>query len=161
MLEEGATNAQTGHFFFQNKPQSDNQGNNLYVQFSLEICNLYCNKKQTNIHVRLHQHDQLLRDTYFKYFSIFSLISKSGQVEKVEGQGLQLRTVHHVLFLGCPNPQDVCLKAWKFGSVITLILQAQPNNNLRSAEKWSQTTDGRDSFIGKSNCKIIKIRFSF
>ena len=84
MLEEGATNAQTGHFFFQNKPQSDNQGNNLFVQFSLEICNLYCNK-QTNIHVRLHQHDQLLRDTYFKYFSIFSLISKSGQVEKVEG----------------------------------------------------------------------------
>ena len=84
MLEEGATNAQTGHFFFQNKPQSDNQGNNLYAQFSLEICNLYCNK-QTNIHVRLHQHDQLLRDTYFKYSSIFSLLSKSDQVEKVEG----------------------------------------------------------------------------
>ena len=27
MLEEGATNAQTGHFYVQNKPQSDNQGN--------------------------------------------------------------------------------------------------------------------------------------
>ncbi|CAH3181017.1 unnamed protein product [Porites lobata] len=25
MLEEGATNAQTGHFYVQNKPQSDNQ----------------------------------------------------------------------------------------------------------------------------------------
>ena len=81
MLEEGATNAQTGHFYVQNKPQSDNQGNNLYVQFSLEICKLYCNK-QTNIHVRLHQHDQPLRDTYFKYSSIFSLLSKSGQVEE-------------------------------------------------------------------------------
>ena len=100
MLEEGATNAQTGHVYMyvQNKPQSDNQGNNLYVQFSLEICNLYCNK-QTNIHVRLHQHDQLLRDAYFKYYySIFSLLSKSDQVEKVEG--LQLRTLQHVvLFL--------------------------------------------------------------
>ena len=86
--EEGATSAQTGHFFFQNKPQSDNQGNNLYVQFSLEICNLYCNK-QTNIHVRLHQHDQLLLDTYFKYSSIFSLLSKSDQVEKVEGSAVE------------------------------------------------------------------------
>ena len=46
MLEEGATNAQTGHFYVQNKPQSDNQGNNLYVQFSLEICKLYCNSRQ-------------------------------------------------------------------------------------------------------------------
>ena len=27
MLEEGATNAQTGLFYVQNKPQSDNQGN--------------------------------------------------------------------------------------------------------------------------------------
>ena len=27
MLEEGATNAQTGHFYVQNKPKSDNQGN--------------------------------------------------------------------------------------------------------------------------------------
>jgi len=26
MLEEGATNAQKGHFYVQNKPQSDNQG---------------------------------------------------------------------------------------------------------------------------------------
>ena len=61
MLEDGDTNAQNGHFYVQNKPQSDNQeGNNLYVQFSLEICNLYCNK-QTNIHVRLHQHNQLSR----------------------------------------------------------------------------------------------------
>ena len=106
MLEEGATNAQTGHFYVQNKPQSDNQDNNLYVQFSLEICKLYCNK-QTNIHVRLHQHDQLLRDTYFKKLK--------------KSKGLQLRTVQHVvLFLGCPNPQHVWLKAWKFGSVITL-----------------------------------------
>ena len=58
MLEEGATNAQTGHFHVQNKPQSDNQGNNLYVQSSLEICDLYCNK-QTNIHLRRHRHEQL------------------------------------------------------------------------------------------------------
>ena len=29
MLEEGLTNAPTGHFYVQNKPQSDNQGNNL------------------------------------------------------------------------------------------------------------------------------------
>ena len=103
MLEEDATNAQTGHFYVQNKPQSDNQGNNLYAQFSLEICELYCNK-QTNIHVRLHQHDQLLRDTYFKKLK--------------KSKGLQLRTVQHVvLFLGCPNPQHVWLKA-------------QPNNKI-------------------------------
>ena len=43
-------------------------------------------------------------------------------------KSLQLRTVQHVvLFLGCPNPQDVWLKARKFGYVITLILLAQPN----------------------------------
>ena len=62
MLEEGATHAQTGHFYVQNKPQNGNQDKNLYVQFSLEICNLHCNK-QTNI-VRLHQNDQLLQDIF-------------------------------------------------------------------------------------------------
>ncbi|KAM7435880.1 hypothetical protein ABFA07_014265 [Porites harrisoni] len=34
MLEEGATNAQTGHFYVQNKPQSDNQGP--YLKESLD-----------------------------------------------------------------------------------------------------------------------------
>ena len=33
MMEEGATNAQTGHFYVQNQPQSDSQGDNLYVLF--------------------------------------------------------------------------------------------------------------------------------
>ena len=31
MMEEGATHAQTGHFYVQNQPQSDSQGDNLYV----------------------------------------------------------------------------------------------------------------------------------
>ena len=36
MMEEGATYAQTGHFYVQNKPQSVSQGNELSVKiFSL------------------------------------------------------------------------------------------------------------------------------
>ena len=46
MLEKGATHAQTGHFYVQNKPQSDNQGNSLYVQFLLQNCKLHCNKQK-------------------------------------------------------------------------------------------------------------------
>ena len=61
---------------------------------------------------------------------VYSL-SYQNQAKLRKLKGLQLRTVQHVvLFLGCPNPQDVWIKAWKFGSVITLILKAQPNNKI-------------------------------
>ena len=66
-------------------------------------------------------------ETYFKYFSIFSLLSKSGQVEKVEGSAVENSATCSALLWMSKSPR---LKAWKFGSVITVILQAQPNNKI-------------------------------
>ena len=37
MMEEGATHAQTGHFYVQNKPSSDSQGKIQEEHFSFEL----------------------------------------------------------------------------------------------------------------------------
>ena len=68
-------------------------------------------------------------ETHILSTLVYSL-SYQNQTKLKKLKGLLLRTVQHVLFLGCPNPQGVRLKAWKFGSVITLTLQAQPNNKI-------------------------------
>ena len=38
LMEEGATHAQTGHFYVNNQPQSNSQGDDLYVHFPSDVC---------------------------------------------------------------------------------------------------------------------------